>query len=133
MTHTGISPHAPLDNGVLTVLGPRADSVHSTHGSRRGLRRHAPQFSFTHLTGDEPVLAARGAGSSACWRWTTNRRGLWPIYLIENSPFNLGDSLIPALTMAEQDRHKGRSIKPAKISFSEVKEMLAEFPNRHWA
>jgi len=95
------------------------------------LGRHAPQFSFLHiLLGDEPVLAAEAQVYQRLLAMDDQQaRAVADLYLTENSLAQLYDSvLIPALTMAEQDRHKGALDKAREeFLFLSVKEMLAEF------
>jgi hypothetical protein len=95
------------------------------------LGRYVPQLSFLHiLLGDEPVLAAeaqlyqRLLAMDQLEAHTIVDQFLKGKLLIE-----LYDSvLIPALSMAEQDRHKG-TIDSAReeFLFLSVNEMIAEF------
>ena len=95
------------------------------------LGRYVPQLSFLHiLLGDEPVLAAEAQiyqrllamdqlEAQTIVRPVSERKSLVELY----------DSvLIPALSMAEQDRHKG-AIDAAReeFLFLSINEMIAEF------
>jgi predicted PurR-regulated permease PerM len=133
-THTGISSLALLLTTVFwTVLWGPAGLILSTPLTVCVvvLGRHAPQFSFLHiLLGDEPVLAAEAQVYQRLLAMDDQKaRAVADLYLIENSLAQLYDSvLIPALTMAEQDRHKGALDKTREdFLFLSVKEMLAEF------
>jgi hypothetical protein len=95
------------------------------------LGRHVPHLSFLHiLLGDQPVLAAEAQVYQRLLAMDDHEaRAVADIYLSENSLVQLYDSvIIPALTMAEQDRHKG-ALDPAReeFVFLSIKEMIAEF------
>lgn len=95
------------------------------------LGRHVPHLSFLHiLLGDQPVLAAEAQVYQRLLAMDDHEaRAVADVYLSENSLVQLYDSvIIPALTMAEQDRHKG-ALDPAReeFVFLSVKEMIAEF------
>ncbi len=95
------------------------------------LGRHVPQLSFLHiLLGDQPVLAAEAQVYQRLLAMDDHEaRAVADIYLSENSLVKLYDSVIlPVLTMAEQDRHKG-ALEPAReeFVFLSIKEMVAEF------
>ena len=95
------------------------------------LGRHVPQLSFLHiLLGDQPVLAAEAQVYQRLLAMDDHEaRAVADVYLSENSLVQLYDSvIIPALTMAEQDRHKG-ALDPAReeFVFLSIKEMIAEF------
>jgi predicted PurR-regulated permease PerM len=133
-THTGISSLALLLTTVFwTVLWGPAGLILSTPLTVCVvvLGRHAPQFSFLHiLLGDEPVLAAEAQVYQRLLAMDDQQaRAVADLYLTENSLVHLYDSvLIPALTMAEQDRHKGALDKTREeFLFLSIKEMLAEF------
>jgi hypothetical protein len=133
-THTGISSLALLLTTVFwTVLWGPAGLILSTPLTVCVvvLGRHAPQFSFLHiLLGDEPVLAAEAQVYQRLLAMDDQTaRAVSDLYLTDNSLVQLYDSvLIPALTMAEQDRHKGALDKTREeFLFLSVKEMLAEF------
>jgi len=95
------------------------------------LGRHVPHLFFLHiLLGDEPALAAEAHlyqrllamdDQEAC--------AVAEEYLRENSLLQLYDLVIlPTLTLAEQDRHKG-DLDPEReeFVFLNLREMLAEF------
>ncbi len=95
------------------------------------LGRHVPHLSFLHiLLGDQPVLAAEAQVYQRLLAMDDHEaRAVADVYLSENSLVQLYDSVImPALTMAEQDRHKG-ALDPAReeFVFLSIKEMIAEF------
>ena len=95
------------------------------------LGRHVPHLSFLHiLLGDQPVLAAEAQVYQRLLAMDDHEaRAVADVYLSENSLAELYDSvIIPALTMAEQDRHKG-ALDPAReeFVFLSVREMIAEF------
>jgi predicted PurR-regulated permease PerM len=95
------------------------------------LGRHIPQLSFLHiLLGDQPVLAPDAQVYQRLLAMDDqDARAVADGYLGENSLVQLYDSvIIPALTMAEQDRHKG-ALDPAReeFVFLSVREMIAEF------
>jgi hypothetical protein len=133
-THTGISSLALLLTAVFwTVLWGPAGLILSTPLTVCVvvLGRHATQFSFLHiLLGDEPVLAAEAQVYQRLLAMDDQQaRAVADLYLSGNSLAQLYDSvLIPALTMAEQDRHKGALDKTREeFLFLSIKEMLAEF------
>ena len=95
------------------------------------LGRHVPQLSFLHiLLGDQPVLAAEAQVYQRLLAMDDHEaRAVADVYLSENSLVQLYDAVIlPALTMAEQDRHKG-ALDPAReeFVFLSIREMIAEF------
>jgi predicted PurR-regulated permease PerM len=133
-SHTGISSLALLLTTVFwTVLWGPAGLILSTPLTVCVvvLGRHTPQFSFLHiLLGDEPVLAAEAQVYQRLLAMDDQQaRAVADLYLTENSLAQLYDSvLIPALTLAEQDRHKGALDKTREeFLFLSIKEMLAEF------
>jgi hypothetical protein len=90
-----------------------------------------PQVSFLHiLLGDEPALAAE---TQVYQRLLAKDReeaqGVVELFLKQHTLLELYDSvLVPALTMAEQDRHKGAvDGVHERFIFLSVKEMIAEF------
>jgi predicted PurR-regulated permease PerM len=132
--HTGISSLALLLTTVFwTVLWGPAGLILSTPLTVCVvvLGRHTPQLSFLHiLLGDEPVLAAEAQVYQRLLAMDDQQaRAVADLYLAENSLTQLYDSvLVPALTMAEQDRHKGALDKTREeFLFLSIKEMLAEF------
>ena len=95
------------------------------------LGRYVPQLSFLHiLLGDEPVLAAeaqiyqRLLAMDQLEAHTVAGEFLKGKLLVEL----YDQALIPALSMAEQDRHKG-TIDAAReeFLFLSINEMIAEF------
>ena len=136
-THTGISSLALLLTTVFwaTLWGP-AGLILSTPLTvcLVVLGRHVPQFSFLHiLLGDEPVLAAEAQVYQRLL--ATDDHGARLVldhHLVENSVLQLYDSvLIPTLTMAEVDRHKGAlDADREEFIFMSVREMLGEFAER---
>ena len=99
------------------------------------LGRYVPQLSFLHiLLGDEPVLAAEAQVYQRLLAMDDQEaRAVVDQYLEDHSLSQLYDSvLVPALTLAEQDRHKG-SLDAAReeFLFLSVKEMIAEFSTEY--
>jgi predicted PurR-regulated permease PerM len=132
--HTGISALAMLVSAVFwTVLWGPAGLILSTPLTVCVvvLGRYVPQFSFLHvLLGDEAVLAAEARLYQRLLAMDDREaRAVADLYLKENSLPQLYDSvIIPALMMAEQDRHKG-ALDPTReeFLFLSVREMLVEF------
>jgi predicted PurR-regulated permease PerM len=95
------------------------------------LGRHVPHLSFLHiLLGDQPVLAAEAQVYQRLLALDDHEaRAVADVYLSENSLVQLYDSVImPALTMAEQDRHKGAlDTAREEFVFLSIREMIAEF------
>ena len=135
--HTGISALALLLTTVCwTVLWGPAGLVLSTPLTVCVvvLGRYVPQFSFLQvLLGDEAVLAAEAHFYQRLLAMDDQEaRAAADLYLKENSLSQLYDAvIIPALAMAEQDRHKG-ALDPAReeFLFLSIKEMLVEFSER---
>jgi hypothetical protein len=97
------------------------------------LGRHVPQFSFLHiLLGDEAGLVAEAQIYQRLLAMDEKEAmAVADGYLKDHTLGQLYDSvLIPALTMAEHDRHKG-ALDPAReeFLFLSVKEMLGELPD----
>src|SRR5450432_1530958 len=97
------------------------------------LGRYVPQFSFLHtLLGDEASLVAKAQIYQRLLSMDEQEaRAVADGYLKDHSLAQLYDLvLIPALTMAEHDRHKG-ALDPAReeFLFLSMKEMLAELPD----
>jgi len=95
------------------------------------LGRHVPQLSFLHiLLGDQPVLAPDAHLYQRLLAMDDmEARNVAQQYRNENSLAQLYDTVIlPALTMAEQDRHKG-ALDPEReeFLFLTVREMIADF------
>ena len=98
------------------------------------LGRHVPHLSFLHiLLGDQPVLVAEAQVYQRLLAMDDREaRAVADVYLRENSLVQLYDSvIIPALSMAEQDRHKGAlDSGREEFVFLSIKEMIAEFPEQ---
>jgi predicted PurR-regulated permease PerM len=97
------------------------------------LGRYVPQFSFLHiLLGDEAPLEAEALIYQRLLDMDEQEaRAVADRYLKEHTLAQLYDSvLIPALTMAEHDRHKGAlDTVREEFFFLSMKEMLAELPD----
>jgi len=97
------------------------------------LGRYVPQFSFLHvLLGDEAPLEAEALIYQRLLDMDEQEaRAVADRYLKEHTLAQLYDSvLIPALTMAEHDRHKGAlDAVREEFLFLSIKEMLAELPD----
>ncbi len=98
------------------------------------LGRYVPQLSFLHvLLGDEPALEAEALVYLRLLAMDEQEaRALVNRYFGKHSLAQLYDSvMIPVLTMAEQDRHKG-GLDPTReeFVFLNIKEMLAEFSEK---
>jgi predicted PurR-regulated permease PerM len=135
-THTGISSLALLLTTVFwsALWGP-AGLILSTPLTVCVvvLGRYVPRFSFLHiLLGDEAPLAAEAQVYQRLLAMDDpEARAVMDRYLKDHSLTQLYDSvLIPALTLAEQDRHKG-ALDPAReeFLFLTIKEMLADLPD----
>ena len=132
--HVGISPLALLVTAVFwTVLWGPAGLILSTPLTVCVvvLGRYVPQLSFLHiLLGDEPVLAAEAQIYQRLLAMDQlEARTIVDRFLKGRTLVELYDSvLIPALSMAEQDRHKG-AIDAAReeFLFLSINEMIAEF------
>jgi hypothetical protein len=135
--HTGISSLALLLTAVFwaTLWGP-SGLILSTPLTVCVvvLGRHVPHLSFLHiLLGDDPVLAPEAHLYQRLLAMDDQEaRVVAREYRRENSLLQLYDAVIlPALTMAEQDRHKG-ALDPQReeFLFLSVREMLAEFSEK---
>ena len=133
-SHTGISSLALLLTTVFwaTLWGP-AGLILSTPLTvcLVVLGRHVPHLFFLHiLLGDEPALAAEAHLYQRLLAMDDQEaRAVAEEYLRENSLLQLYDLVIlPTLTLAEQDRHKG-DLDPEReeFVFLSLREMLAEF------
>jgi hypothetical protein len=132
--HVGISCLALLVSAVFwTVLWGPAGLILSTPLTVCVvvLGRYVPQLSFLHvLLGDEPVLAAEAQIYQRLLAMDQpEAQTIVGQFLKERSLVELYDSvLIPALSMAEQDRHKG-GIDAAReeFLFLSINEMIVEF------
>ncbi len=135
--HTGISSLALLLTTVFwTVLWGPAGLILSTPLTVCVvvLGRYVPEFSFLHiLLGDEAVLVAEARYYQRLLAMDDQEaRAVAALYLTENSLSQLYDAvIIPALTMAEQDRHKGALDRTREeFLFMSIKEMVVEFSER---
>jgi hypothetical protein len=93
-----------------------------------------PQFSFLHIIlGDETVLEPEARVYQRLLAMDDREaHAVAELYLDEHSLPELYDSvIIPALSMAEQDRHKG-ALEPVRrdFLFLSIKEMLVEFSEK---
>jgi hypothetical protein len=131
--HTGISSLAILVAAVFwTVLWGPAGLVLSTPLTvcLLVLGRYVPQLSFLHvLLGDEPVLEPQAQLYQRLLAMdSTEARSVVDVFLKEHTRLELYDLVvIPALTLAEQDRHRG-AIDAAReeFLFLSVNELIAE-------
>jgi len=133
-SHTGISSLALLVTTVFwaTLWGP-AGLILSTPLTVCVvvLGRHIPHLSFLHiLLGDQPALEPEALLYQRLLAMDDQEaRAVAEQYLSEHSLLQLYDSVVlPALTIAELDRHKG-AIDPERgeFLFLSLREMLAEF------
>jgi predicted PurR-regulated permease PerM len=135
--HTGISALALLLTAAFwTVLWGPAGLILSTPLTVCVvvLGRYVPQFSFLHvLLGDEAVLEPEARFYQRLLAMDDQEaRAVADHYLSENSLAQLYDAvIIPALALAEQDRHKG-TLDPIReeFLFLSIREMLVEFSER---
>ncbi len=132
--HTGVSSLALLVTTMFwTIIWGPAGLVLSTPLTVCVvvLGRYFPQVSFLHiLLGDEPVLAPDMRVYQRLLAMDREEaREVADLFLKQDSLVNLYDRVLaPALTLAEQDRHKGAldATREKFISLS-IKEMIAEF------
>jgi hypothetical protein len=132
--HVGISSLALLVAAVFwAVLWGPAGLILSTPLTVCAvvLGRYVPQLSFLHiLLGDEPVLAAEAQIYQRLLAMDQLEAHTVVEQFLKGRPLvELYDLvLIPALSMAEQDRHKG-AIDAAReeFLFVSINEMIAEF------
>jgi predicted PurR-regulated permease PerM len=132
--HVGISSLALLVTAVFwTVLWGPAGLILSTPLTVCVvvLGRYVPQLSFLHiLLGDEPVLELEAQIYQRLLAMDQQEAHTIVDQFLKGRPLiELYDSvLIPALSMAEQDRHKG-AIDAAReeFLFLSINEMIAEF------
>lgn len=99
------------------------------------LGRHVPQLAFLDiLLGDQPVLAPDAHLYQRLLAMDDQEaRDVTDQYRRENSLRQLYDAvIIPALTMAEQDRHKG-GLDPEReeFLFLALREIIADFSEEH--
>jgi predicted PurR-regulated permease PerM len=132
--NTGISSLAILVAAVFwTILWGYAGLILSTPLTvcLLVLGRHVPQLSFLHvLLGDEPVLEPQAQLYQRLLAMDqTEARSVVDGFLREHPLVELYDSvLVPALTMAEQDRHRGEiDATREEFLFLSLNEMVAEF------
>ena len=135
--HTGISALALLLTTVFwTALWGPAGLILATPLTVCVvvLGRHIPHLSFLHiLLGDQPALAAEAQLYQRLLAMDDHQaRAVADVYLSDHSLVELYDSvIIPALAMAEQDRHKGAlDTTREEFLFLSIKEMLAEFSEK---
>jgi predicted PurR-regulated permease PerM len=136
-THTGVSSLALILTTVFwTVLWGPAGLILSTPLTVcvAVLGRYVPQFWFLHiLLGDQPALVEEAQFYQRLLAMDDQEaRGVIDRYLSGHSLLQLFDSVIvPALTLAEHDRHKG-ALDPDReeFFFLSIKEMLTELAER---
>lgn len=136
--HTGISSLALLVTAVFwTVLWGPAGLILSTPLTVCVvvLGRYFPQLSFLHiLLGDEQALEAEAQlYQRLLARDPCEARTVVDAFLKGKTLIELYDSvLIPALSLAEQDRHNGSiDITHEEFFFLSISEMIAEFAEYH--
>ena len=131
--HTGISSLAILVSAVFwTVLWGPAGLILSTPLTvcLLVLGRYVPQMSFLHiLLGDEPVLEPQARLYQRLLAMDqAEAQSVVDLFLKEHPLIELYDSVfIPALILAEQDRHRG-AIDTAReeFLFLSINEMIAD-------
>src|ERR1019366_5911851 len=135
--HTGVSSLALILTTVFwTVLWGPAGLILSTPLTVCVvvLGRYVPQFAFLHiLLGDEPALVEEARFYQRLLAMDDQEaRTVVDRYLNDHSLLQLCDSVvIPALTLAEHDRHKGAlDADREAFLFLSVKEMLTELAER---
>jgi predicted PurR-regulated permease PerM len=135
--HTGVSSLAILVTTVFwTILWGPAGLILSTPLTVcvAVLGRYVPQMSFLHiLLGDEPVLDAETQVYQRLLAMDrAEARDVASLCLKQQSLLELYDRVfVPALTMAEEDRHKGAlDATRERYIFLSIKEMIAEFCHR---
>jgi predicted PurR-regulated permease PerM len=132
--HVGLTSLALLVSAVFwTVLWGPAGLILATPLTVCAvtLGRYVPQLSFLHiLLGDEPALAAEAQIYQRLLAMDQLEAQAVADQFLKGRPLiELYDSvLIPALSMAEQDRHKGAlDAAREEFLFLSLNEMLAEF------
>ena len=132
-SHTGISPLALLVTTVFwTVLWGPAGLILSTPLTVCAVvvGRYVPQFRFLHiLLGDEPVLGPHAQIYQRLLAMDQQEaREVLDLALKDRPLVDLYDSvLVPALSMAEQDRHKCRlDASREEFLFLNINEIVAE-------
>jgi predicted PurR-regulated permease PerM len=133
-THTGISSLALLVSTVFwTILWGPSGLVLSTPLTVCVvvLGRYVPELSFLHvLLGDEPVLSAEAHLYQRLLAMDQQEaRTVVDVFLRDKPLIELYDAvLMPALNMAEQDRHMGAiDSTREEFLFLSINEMVAEF------
>jgi predicted PurR-regulated permease PerM len=133
-SHTGVSPLAILVTTVFwTILWGPAGLILSTPLTVCVVvfGRYVPQLAFLHiLLGDEPVLAAETQLYQRLLAMDREEaEGIAELFLKQHSLLDLYNSvMLPALAMAEQDRHRGAlDGTREEFVFLSIKEMIAEF------
>jgi len=136
--HTGISSLALLVTAVFwTVLWGPAGLILSTPLTVCAvvLGRYFPQLSFLHvLLGDEEALEAEAQLYQRLLAMDQpEARAIVDEFLKGRPLIELYDAvLIPALSLAEQDRHNGTIDAPhEEFLFLSINEMIAEFSEYH--
>ena len=131
--HTGISSLAILVAAVFwTVLWGPAGLILSTPLTvcLLVLGRYVPQMSFLHiLLGDEPVLEPQARLYQRLLAMDqAEAQSVIDLFLKEHALTELYDSvLIPALTLAEQDRHRGAiDAEREEFLFLNFNEIIAD-------
>ncbi len=132
--HTGVSSLAILVTTMFwTILWGPAGLILSTPLTVcvAVIGRYVPQVSFLHiLLGDEPVLAAETQVYQRLLAMDREEaQEIADLFLKQQSLPELYDQvLVPALTMAEQDRHKGALDSTRQnFIFLSFKEIVAEY------
>lgn len=138
--HTGISSLALLVSAVFwTALWGPAGLILSTPLTvcLVVIGRYTPQLAFLHiLLGDEPGLAAEAQLYQRLLAMDHEEaRAVVDLYLKDHTLADLYDQvLIPAMTMAEQDRHRGAiEAEREEFLYLNVSEMVAEFAEAGFA
>jgi hypothetical protein len=136
--HTGISSLALLVTAIFwTVLWGPAGLILSTPLTVCAvvLGRYFPQLSFLHiLLGDEEALEAEAQLYQRLLAMDQSEaRTIVDSFLEGRSLIELYDSvLIPALSLAEQDRHNGTiDTTHEEFLFLSINEMIAEYSEYH--
>jgi predicted PurR-regulated permease PerM len=131
--HTGISSLAILVAAIFwTVLWGPAGLILSTPLTvcLLVLGRYVPQLSFLHiLLGDEPVLEPQARLYQRLLAMDqAEAQSVLDLFLKDKPLIELYDAvLIPALTLAEQDRHRGAiDAVREEFLFLNINEMIAE-------
>lgn len=132
--HTGISSLALLVSAVFwtAVWGP-AGLILSTPLTvcLVVIGRYAPQLAFLHIMlGDEQVLAAEAQLYQRLLAMDQEEaRAVVDLFLKDHTLADLYDQvLIPAMSMAEQDRHRGAiEAEREEFLYLNISEMVAEF------